>query len=86
MLQKISEPVSVGLVFDHTLGKVIPKKILWQKKVYLIEKIGLHHHFKVGRTLFHVFSVESKTLSFRLILNTDNLFWKLEEISDGQPD
>jgi hypothetical protein len=46
----------------------------------------LHHTFKSGRILFHVFSVASKSLFFRLVLNTDTLFWRLEEISDGLPD
>jgi hypothetical protein len=46
----------------------------------------LHHTFRSGRTLFHVFSVASKSLFFRLVLNTDTLFWRLEEISDGLPD
>lgn len=86
MIEKLSLPVSVGITFDHTKRKVVPKWILWEGKLYSVEKIGLHHTFRTGRTLFHVFSVASKTLFFRLVLNTDTLFWRLEEISDGMPD
>ena len=86
MIEKLSLPVSVGITFDHTKRKVVPKWILWEGKLYPVEKIGLHHTFRTGRTLFHVFSVASKTLFFRLVLNTDTLFWRLEEISDGMPD
>ena len=86
MIEKISVPVSVSLAFDHTKRKAYPKWIVWEGKLYSIEKIGLHHTYKEGRTLFHVFSVASKTLFFRLVLNTDTLFWRLEEISDGLPD
>ena len=86
MIEKLSLPISVGITFDHVKRKVIPKWVLWEGKLYSIEKIGLHHTFKQGRTLFHVFSVASKTLFFRLVLNTDTLAWRLEEISDGMPD
>lgn len=86
MIEKLSLPVSVGITFDHTKRKVIPKWILWEGKLYPVERVGLHHKYREGRTLFHVFSVASKTLFFRLVLNTDTLYWRLEEISDGMPD
>ncbi|OGM15414.1 hypothetical protein A2985_04880 [Candidatus Woesebacteria bacterium RIFCSPLOWO2_01_FULL_43_11] len=86
MLEKISAPVSVGFTFDHTTRRVIPKWVIWEGRTYPIEKVGLHHTYRAGRTLFHVFSVASKTLFFRLVLNTDTLHWRLEEISDGMSD
>jgi len=86
MIEKISIPVSVSLSFDSKRRKVIPKWIIWNDRLYPIVKIGLHHTFREGRVLYHVFSVVSKTLFFRLVLNTENLHWKLEEISDGLPD
>lgn len=85
MIEKISVLVSVGVVFNHKTRKVIPKWVLWEGKTYQIVKIGLHHTFREGRTLYHVFSVVTKTLFFRLRLDTENLFWRLEEISDGLP-
>lgn len=85
MLQKISEPVSVSLVFNCEKLKVFPKSIIWNKRIYPILKVGLHHTYHEGRTLYHVFSVVSETLFFRLVLNTDDLHWKVEEISDGMP-
>lgn len=84
MIQKISVPVSVTLAFDHKKRKVFPKVVFWDGKLYRISKIGLHHTYLQGRTLFHVFSVESPELFFRLVLNTENLHWNLEEISDGE--
>jgi hypothetical protein len=86
MLEKVSVPVSVSLSFDSKTRKVSPKALVWNGRLYSIVKIGLHHTFRQGRTLYHVFSVASKTLFFRLVLNTDNLHWRLEEISDGLPD
>ena len=85
MIEKISVPVSVGLSFDSKTRRVTPKWLVWNGRLYPIIKIGLHHTFRQGRTLYHVFSVASKNLFFRLTLNTENLHWRLEEISDGLP-
>ena len=86
MIEKLSVPVSVGLKYDHTKRKIEIKWVLWEGKVHPIAKVGLHHTFRAGRTLYHVFSVASKSLFFRLVLDTDNLHWRLEEISDGLAD
>ena len=85
MIEKISVPVSVSLVFDHTKRKVVPKWVVWEGRLYTVEKLGFHHTYRLGETLYHVFSVTTKTLFLRLVLNTNNLAWRLEEISDGLP-
>lgn len=86
MIQKLNVPVSVNFLFDCKKRTVFPKELIWDGKTYPVVKIGLHHTYREGRTLYHVFSVASQTLFFRLVLNTDNLFWTLEEIADGLPD
>ena len=86
MLEKISVPVSVSLIFDSKTGSVAPKVLIWNGRAYSIIKVGLHHTYRRGRTLYHVFSVAGETLFFRLVLNSENLHWRLEEISDGLPD
>jgi len=73
----IQENVTVGIVGNS------PKYMIWKGRNYAINKIGLHHSQRVGRTLYHIFSVISGSLFLRLRLNTDNLLWNLEEISDG---
>lgn len=85
MIQKISAPVSVQLVYDHRLRTVAPRQIFWDGKVIRVSKIGMHHTVREGRTLFHIFSVVSSDLFFRLKLDTNTLFWTLEEIADGLP-
>ncbi len=85
MIQNISESISVSFVFDSQKRSVEPKVLVWNKKLYTVKKVGLHHKFRQGRTLYHVFSVASKNLFFRLVLNTESLHWQLEEISDGLP-
>lgn len=86
MIQRINVPISVNLYFDHHKRCVLPTTILWEGKNYPITKIGMHHTLRQGRTLFHIFSVETESLFFRLVLNTDNLFWTVEEIADGESD
>lgn len=83
MIQKISAPVSVQTVFDHRKRTITPRQILWDGRIFRIAQVGLHHTFREGRTLFHIFSVTAQGLSFRLRLDTESLFWTLEEISDG---
>jgi len=83
MTEKISTPVSVTLAYDHSKHKVFPKWVIWSGRLYPIIKVGLHHTFRQGRVLYHVFSVASKNIFFRLVLDTESLHWKLEEVSDG---
>ncbi len=83
MTQKIDKPVSVVFSFNSHLRLLQPRKILWGGREYIVSKIGLHHTYRQGRTLFHVFSVIGDSLFFRLVFNTDNLFWKLDEVGDG---
>jgi hypothetical protein len=80
---KICSPVSVISSYNHCLKTVNPRKVLWNGKEYLITQTGLHHTYREGRTLFHVFSVTANNIFFRLILNTDNLFWQLDEIDEN---
>lgn len=86
MIQKISAPISLVLVYDHAARKLIPKKLKWEGKTHDIIHVDLHHIYKQGRTLLHVFSVSSNTMFFRIAMDTSNLQWTLEEISDGLPD
>ena len=84
MLQQVKVPVSVTTHFDHRRRKTYPTSVLWEGREYPIKKIGLHHTFRQGRTLYHVFSAAGQTIFFKLVLNTDTLNWTLEEISDGE--
>ena len=85
MIMKMNTPVSVNLVYNHKTRSVFPSVLLWEGRKYPITKIGMHHTFRNGRTLLHVFSVETDSLYFRLVLDTDTLHWRVEEISDGEP-
>ena len=86
MIVDLNIPISTQLIYDHKKNKVFPHKIQWKGNTYTITSIGLHYSYKKGKTLFHVFTASTEALSFKLLLNTDNLFWTLEQISDGEPD
>ena len=75
-------PVSVVFGFNAQTRHITPVTVSWGSRDYAITKVGLHHTYRDGRTLFHVFSAVSATVFFRLVLNTDNLFWRLTEVSD----
>lgn len=85
MIEKINTPVSVISSFNHYLHSVQPQKIIWNGRQFVVTKNGFHHTFRQGRTLFHVFSVVANGMFFKLTLDTDSLFWCLDEVSDGLP-
>ncbi|OQA83126.1 MAG: hypothetical protein BWY29_00497 [Microgenomates group bacterium ADurb.Bin238] len=85
MVQRLNEPVSVTLFFNHQNHSIFPKTIIWHNHSYPITKLGLHHSYRLGSTLYHIFSVVSRSYFFRLKLDTSTLHWTLEELSDGLP-
>jgi hypothetical protein len=84
MLQIINESVKVAAVFNPTARLVFPKKISWQGRTYLLEKLNYYHRIREGRTFIHVFHVSDHNLDFRLHLNGETLSWTLVEIADGE--
>ena len=84
MIETIQEKVEVILRF-----RLMPKpeteiyKIRWRGKEYLIKELAYHHKVWEGRTRMHKFAVSTGNLDFRLNYDTENLFWILEEVSDG---
>lgn len=86
MIQRLSEPISVALTYNSSRREVKPISLHWSGRVYPVEKVGLRHTYRDGITRHHIFSVVGGNLFFRLNLNTDNLQWTLEEVSDGLPD
>ena len=86
MIQDIKAPVTTYLVYDHKKNRVYPALLRWDGVEYKIKKVGLHYTYRNGKTLFHVYTVSSSDMSFKLVLNTDNLFWMVEQVSDGLPE
>jgi hypothetical protein len=72
----VNERVKVGMSDS-------PKWVKWKNRIHEIEQVGLHYTFREGRTLYHIFSVTTKTLCMKLSLDTETLIWRLMEVSDG---
>lgn len=83
MREKIDVPVTVTMCFDHKTRVVKPVEVVWEGREYGVSKVGMHHTYRRGRTLCHVFSVVAQSMFFRLVLDSENLHWRLEEVSDG---
>lgn len=83
MLELINERVSVITKYDRSASTVMPVKVRWQAKDYLMQKLGYYHKVREGRTIQHIFHVTDGSLDFRLRLDSDTLHWTLEQVSDG---
>jgi hypothetical protein len=84
MIEQVQERVEVILRFRLTPQvETEIYKIRWRGKEYTITKQAYHYKVWDGRTRLHKFAVSSKNYDLRLTYNTENLFWILEEISDG---
>lgn len=81
MVEHINEKVSVILTSYAQKNRVMPCKMLWRGREYIITKIGYHHLVRQGRLLLHYFHVTDGVSDFRLALNTETLFWTLESVS-----
>jgi len=73
----IDEKVTVGMVDN------IPKYVVCHGRNYTVTKIGLHHIYREGKVLYHIFSIVADTVFMRLKFDTENLNWTLEETEDG---
>jgi hypothetical protein len=84
MIEAIHEKVEVIVRF-RLLPQPVTEifKLRWRGRVYQISKSAYHHKVWEGRTRLHKFAVSTDSLDFRLTYDTENLFWILEEVSDG---
>ena len=83
MGEVINEKVSVISSYNRDTSSVMPKKIRWHGRDYLVKSVSYHHTERDGKKLLHIFHVTDGSLDFKLRLDTENLHWTLEEIYDG---
>lgn len=85
MREKINEEVSVVMYYSARKKCALPHLIHWQNKDYAVGEIGYVHSYMEGRERQHIFELVDKdqSLWFRLRLNSANLHWTLEAVSDG---
>ncbi len=78
MHEKINEHIEVSVAFLH--NKVIPRKFVWNSRLYTITQLTMVHHKYIGRDKVYYFSVSDGVQFFRLAFSTNNLTWTLEEL------
>lgn len=88
MREIINEEVSVVSYFSARKRLSLPHIISWRNHEYAVGKIGFHHTIRRGETLHHIFELVDgeQQLWMRLNLDTSNLHWLLEVVSDGEAD
>jgi len=87
MREGLDEDVSVLSGYSK-MGKFRPLVVTWNGIDYRLGKVDFYHKTKSGTTTLHHFSVADKaqTIYFKLLLNTENLQWTLEEYMTGNKD
>ncbi len=85
MREKINQEVSVIMYYSAKQQKAVPHLLYWQNKDYRLGKVDYYHNFMEGRDKQHIFELVDRdsSLWFRLRLDSSNLHWTLEAISDG---
>jgi len=85
MREKINEEVSVVMYYSSKQRTAKPHLLSWQNKDYPLGKVDYHHVITDGRTPHHIYEMcdKEQTIWFRLNLDTSNLHWLLEAVSDG---
>ncbi len=86
MIENINEKIIVITTFNSETGLVIPKKIRWKNRDYLIKNIAYYHKIRQGKNIIHDFHVTDGNLDFRLSLDSENLHWTLNETYDRSND
>jgi hypothetical protein len=79
MIEKIHEKVPVLFLSDPRTKKTEPLRILWRGKTYKNVKLGLHYTDRQGRTLRHIFTFSTESLDLKIIFDTDDLSFTIEE-------
>jgi len=78
MYQTISEHIAVAGVYDKSF--FVPKKFLWHRKSYLIERVTFTADTKDGGVFLRMYSVTSQGNAYRIQFNRTTERWTLMEV------
>lgn len=76
------EKISVIFYFNHLKNQFFINKIFFRGRSYLIKKITYHQKLYQGKILFHIFYLTDNERDFKVIFNSENLNWYLENFYD----
>lgn len=85
MREKVNEEVTVVMVYSAKQKAATPHLMYWLNKDYKLGPVDYYHNYMDGRDIQHIYELcdKEETIWFRLRLNSANLHWTLEAISDG---
>jgi hypothetical protein len=88
MKEKIQQEVGVISYYSLRHKATVPHMLHWQNKDYPLGKVDYYHSYMEGQERQHIFELTdvTKSLWFRLRLDSSNLHWTLEAIHDGLAD
>lgn len=74
----VNEKVKVVTLYDPLKQNNMPLYVHWRYKRHAITNVGYHHKVRYGRTMMHIYHVNTESVSFRLRFDSDTLIWYLE--------
>jgi len=83
MLETVNEKISVVMVSSKKHNKAYPYKMRWKEREIVFSETTYHHMIREGRLVSHIFHTTDKITDYKLSFDTQNLSWRLLEVSDG---
>lgn len=80
MHEFLNEKVKVVTLYDPINKLSRPLYVHWRYRRHTITQVGYHHKVRYGRTMMHIYHVNTESVSFRLRFDTDTLDWFLESV------
>ena len=77
-LIKTKKETDIVVIFAD--NQIHPYIFKWSDKKYKVEKINLIYEKKLGNDKLVYFSVTAEGNYFKLVFNTENLKWYIEEV------
>ena len=80
MIERIKAPITILALFDHRRRCLIIRRITYDGREHVILDTGMHFTQRNGRILEQVYCVVSNDAAFKIVLNTEELQWTLQEV------
>lgn len=78
---QVNEPIEVLAAFKKS--GLAPLFFKWNGRKIKIEAVDLKYKFKRGDTLFRCFLVSCANASYKIICDSQNMSWTIEEVSSN---
>lgn len=73
----LDERVAVSVDYRDQSPIMIPRKMKRNGREIVFKRMGYHHQYQEGRTLFHIFTVTDEETFYELKFDTRKLIWTI---------